>query len=312
MMAVKNGIFTVSLDCEGKWGVADHLSGVNEKITQDSLDDAYAFIFDTLASYDIRATVAFTSLFTQSEVEISSYYDHMAELAAQGHLWYRPICRMIADCDYDGWLGEKYFKRAKSLGHEVAWHGFSHNSLSDGLANDVAAFELHSGLTIAKMQGLTFKSMVFPRNIVGQRELLASNGFSCYRNAQSNENNLYGINYFRVLDEFNIFKSAQRLPIHNDEFGLACLPSGFFLNWPNGPRARIPDSLTVMRWRHLLRDAARRGGQVHLWFHPHNLITAPRMKKTFLEVIKCAADLIRFGYLENRTMIETFDQSGGV
>ena len=55
----------------------------------------------------------------------------------------------------------------------------------------------------------------------------------------------------------------------------------------------------------MLRDAANHGGIVHMWFHPHNFITAPRMRDLFIEIIRYAGELTRSGGLLNLTISES-------
>jgi len=43
---------------------------------------------------------------------------------------------------------------------------------------------------------------------------------------------------------------------------------------------------------------------VHMWFHPHNFITAPQMKISFEEIARFAGDLVRNNDLINLTIGE--------
>ena len=52
----------------------------------------------------------------------------------------------------------------------------------------------------------------------------------------------------------------------------------------------------------MLRAAAERGGHVQMWFHPHNLITAPDMMISFEEIMRFAGTLIRNNELVNLTI----------
>ena len=53
----------------------------------------------------------------------------------------------------------------------------------------------------------------------------------------------------------------------------------------------IPTKVTAARWRHQLRDAADNGGVVHLWLHPHNLITAPDTETVLETVLRNVAEM---------------------
>jgi hypothetical protein len=54
----------------------------------------------------------------------------------------------------------------------------------------------------------------------------------------------------------------------------------------------------------MLRSAITKGGYLHMWLHPHNLITAPAMQIAFEEVIGYAGQLVKAGDLINPTMAE--------
>ena len=59
------GIFILSLDCEGKWGIADQLNESHREFLSDArLRVAYASVVALLDQFGLSATFAFTSLFT--------------------------------------------------------------------------------------------------------------------------------------------------------------------------------------------------------------------------------------------------------
>lgn len=291
------GVFTLSLDCEGKWGVADSLEGRNALITKEALDFAYKYICDTLSANDIRASFAFTSLFSVEEDRIISYFENFSSYCNQGYDWFRPICAMMKTGKLEGWVGKSYFDRAINEGHEISWHGFSHHSLADVVSKELVIYEAQEGRRICQENRVEVCSMVFPRNAVGHIELLRSFGFEVYRDGGAA--GWASSKYFRLLDEFNFMKKSSRL--RGDGF---VLPSGNFLNWPAGFRSIVPRDLTVRRWKGMLDDAVNCGGEVHLWFHPHNLITAPSMMEVFREVIEYVGKLVKTGGLCVKTMGE--------
>ena len=60
----------------------------------------------------------------------------------------------------------------------------------------------------------------------------------------------------------------------------------------------MPRAVTVRRWKTLLDRAADTGGVAHLWFHPHNFITAPSTRRTLDDILAHAARLRDAGRLE--------------
>ncbi|MQY52759.1 hypothetical protein [Rhodocyclus gracilis] len=296
--------FTISLDCEGKWGVADNLTGNNRKITDSKLREAYGYIFDVLSQNEIKASFAFTSMFSVGERVINEYLEKFHELSERGFSWYEPICKMISNDDFDGWIGLDFFERARKEGHEIAWHGFSHHPLGKNISRDVVEFEVVAGLAVAEIKKLNLKSIVFPRNAVGHLDLMSRNGFVCYRESAERRLGFMSNKYLRVINEFNLSSKSERGGVIVAENDISGLPAGDFLNWPSGPRSMVPDSVTIKRWKNMIEDAVRYGGHVHLWFHPHNLITAPRMKFTFSAIIQYAGKLAAMGDLSNCTIRE--------
>jgi hypothetical protein len=305
------GELIFSLDCEGKWGVADALGGVHAALSDRALTQAYALLFDAFADESLRATMAFTSLFAVDEAELRAVAPALRALGQRGHRWYEPIARALGNEDFDGWIGKPYFERALRDGHELGWHGYSHHVLSDDAPREVVDFEFAGAGAVAQRHGVPLRSAVFPRNAVGNLDRLAAMNVACFRRSAAVENKLLGSRSVRVLDELNVLKSSVRPDVRKHAEGVASLPAGSLLNWSRGPRAAVPDVVTIARWRHMLDDAARRGGHVHMWFHPHNLVTAPRMRDTFAAVVRYAGALVRRGDLVNRTMIEALDEGGG-
>lgn len=292
------GKFILSLDCEGKWGVADNLYGRNNKIDAKSLDHAYGFIFDLLDKYNMRAIFAFTSLFTVEEDVVQSYADEFTEMSANGFGWYAPIASMLKNREYDGWIGNGYFSRALRSGHEIGWHGFSHHTLEDSIDPSIIDFEISNGISVAEMHGIKMDGLIFPRNRVGNLQKLKSAGFANYRMAKHQIDPMSGNPWFRLLNEFNVFAKSQVVQ-GKDSGDLVAIPPGEFLNWQSGARSLVPDAITIARWKSILDDASSAGGVAHLWLHPHNLITAPRMMNLLEVVVKQASRMIGEKRLEN-------------
>ena len=300
---MKKGIFTLSLDCEGLWGVADVQAERHKTINQANLKEVYSYIHDVLSHYSIAATYAFTSLFTQNEDSILEYKDEIDSRVSTDDRWYRYISKILSDQNLDGWLGRDFYLQARAAGHEIGWHGFTHHPLSENTNESIIKYELEESLRIANQEGLKLDSVVFPRNDIGHLELIFQHGFKCYRKGIIEQSKLYANKYYRVLDEFNILKKSEKI-LKNKNQTLLALPSGCFLNWPSGSRRFVPDYVTIKRWDNLLSTAARNNSQAHMWFHPHNMITAPKMRDTFESIISKAATKIKNGELLNMTMDE--------
>lgn len=300
---MKNGVFTLSLDCEGLWGVADHLNESTKIINQSNLAEVYSYISDVLSYYSISATYAFTSLFTQDEAGILKFKENIDNRVSSEDRWYRYISKMLSDQNFDGWIGRDFYLQARSCGHEIGWHGFTHHPLSTATDSSIIKFELEESLKIAKQENINLESVVFPRNAIGHLDLVSEGGFKCYRKGVIEQSRMYSNKYYRVLDELNIFKASEAFPVINKK-SISALPAGYFLNWPSGPRKFIPTIVTNRRWFNILTSATKKQGQVHMWFHPHNMITAPKMRDSFEFIIKKASEKVAKGDLLNLTMNE--------
>lgn len=300
---MNSGIFTLSLDCEGLWGVADHLGADTQCINQSSLSEVYRYIEDVLSHHSIKATYAFTTLFTQDEADIIKYKDIIKTHINEQDEWYKYIYSALQNENLNGWLGRDFYLKAKQNGHEIAWHGFTHHPLGQSTKENIVEFEVAESLKIFKKESLSVNSIVFPRNDVSHLQLLNNSGFNVYRKGVIEQSRLHSNKYYRVLDELNILKPSQKFKKSKSN-PMIGLPAGYFLNWPSGPRRLIPREVTYKRWDHILRSASRKSAQAHMWFHPHNMITAPKMRDTFENIIKNVSTKIQNGELINLTMDE--------
>ena len=298
------GVFTLSLDCEGLWGMADQpqtlSSGV---INKDSLRRAYDTVIGGLEANGLRATAAFVTSFAASRAALQECLPLIEQMAARNDEWFRwivPALRRGDSVALSGWEGSELWDSFYRRGHEMAWHGATHMPLVDGADPEAIELELELAKCLFATLGHTPRTVVFPRNRSGSLANLQNAGFSCYRKGPT-DGKISRLG--SMAREWNVWDRAHDAK-PRIENGWAVSPAGFFLNWPSGPRSMVPVSVTVRRWRSLLRHAVENGGFVHMWFHPHNLITAPRMETTFLNVLREVGDLVRGGGLLNLTMAE--------
>jgi len=201
----------------------------------------------------------------------------------------------------DGLEGHQFWKQFAAGGHEMAWHGATHLPLSDNTPNDAVDTELALAKRLGEALGMMPRSVIFPRNQIGHLDRLRGAGFDTYRASRGS-----GLAN-RVLDLVRELNAWDRGDTADPRFlgGWHVLPPGHFLNWPSGVRSLVPLNVTVRRWRSMLRNAAGCGGFVHMWFHPHNLITAPEMRHAFFMVMDEVGKLVKAGDIKNITMSET-------
>jgi len=293
--------FTLSLDCEGLWGMADQRSLVcSGKINDAALGMAYEFIRCTMAESGVRATAAFVSCFAAELDALKQQMRLLESLATHSPNWFAQIMPALRSGQLNGWNGSKYFRALKLAGHEMAWHGSTHMPLIEQTPTDAVELEIQLAQALMADLGQTPGAIVFPRNQVGHLKQLRVANFDTYRaSPPSSLPDRLG----SLVNEWNVFDSrVNDRPVLRGGWHVS--PSGYFLNWPSGLRAMVPVGVTIQRWKSLLRNAVEQGGYVHMWFHPHNLITAPAMQGAFEQIMKEVGQLVRSGDIVNLTMSE--------
>lgn len=301
MPSNRRAVFTLSVDCEGLWGMADNAAVIEGgAINQASLTEAYAVLRQTLERYQVKATAAFVSCFAVPQEALRDRIPLFERMAAANPAWFKHILSALKSGALAGWSGASFYRAMAAAGHEMAWHGTTHQSLADDASAETIALEMELMPQLFAELGAAPGSIVFPRNRVGHLDLLRRQGFDCYRAA------LPGGLRSRLLalaNEWNVLDSR----VHEQPVvagGWHKSPAGHFLNWPSGIRRTVPPAVTVRRWTHMLDLAINCGGYVHMWFHPHNLITAPAMRQAFVEIIRHVGERAARGEIANLTMSE--------
>ena len=266
------GRFILSLDCEGKWGIADHLQPSDHaSLTTARLQRAYRDICDLLDRHEVPATFAVVGLFALSPNELRAL--PIEEIAARF-----PYCKVPMDAiksnGFDGWHGE-WLRAMVGTGHEWASHGITHTPYDQMTADDVL-FE-HS--LVDSTAGQTF---IFPRNRVHHVQILDTLGIAGYRAfAQRGK-------IGRLLGEFNINECSEAT-LAIEAGRIVPIPAGHFVNWKSGARKIVPVGISRMRAAHMLDHAVKTGGIVHFWTHPENIASAPATLDVLAAIVEEAA-----------------------
>lgn len=284
------GTFIISLDCEGKWGIADLDSRIESGfITTSALVAAYDSLLRTLSVYEASATFAFVMAFTLTNNELEEWMPRLTDVQVGGANWMRNFRRAEAEGDFDGWFCPQALDLVWDSGlHEIACHGFRHVLLGNGeVTKEEARYELQSATELAKRKRIDLKTFVFPRNHVGNLDLLADLGYVGFRNVHPivGRHGRLG----NLTRELNVRETSQNS--EPSAIGLVSIPGGYFLNWRNGLRRAIPEAVTLMRWRSILNDAVVNDRVALLYLHPHNLIDGPGTLKLLEGVLQIASKL---------------------
>jgi len=284
--------FILSLDCEGKWGVADILTPFEHAtLTRKRQAEAYGKILALLDEYEVPATFAFVGLFGESPRSLEALYPALDRLAERAPDYLGAALQDIRDGSREGWHGDWAVEAVQSApaGHEVALHGITHvpwGSIDWQFARDELALlpRLQSPLREAE-------TFIFPRNEVAHLELLADTGIKGYRLART-----YQSRAASLASEFNLLAGPE---VDNPPRGKLCaIPAGYFINWQHGARRLVPRSLSSFRARQMLLRADKSNRVVHYWLHPENIASAPATLANLRDIVEIAARMRDAGRCE--------------
>lgn len=263
--------FILSLDCEGKWGVADHLTpGDHAALSDARLREAYAGILAVLAEFDIAATFAFVGAFSLSADRLSALRPALADLARELPGYLEPALEDMAGGTREGWTGDWAVDAVAEARqpHELGLHGATHIPWTwPGMTPDLARREL--GLLFAERAPILQRTTtyIFPRNAGDHPGVLNEFGIAGLRATRTFPNRIASL-----ASEFNLFERPEGAPPPALPLSI---PAGYFVNWRSGGRKLVPPALSRLRARNLLERAARTGEVVHYWTHPENIASAP-------------------------------------
>lgn len=297
------GCFIISFDCEGKWGMADHLTDTHHRLlTDESLAKVYRDLVAMLARHQIPATFAFVMAFLLDEAERRIFAEELVVLD-DGDRWMVDVGRGQA-AGSQGWFQPAALTAVRAAGvHEIACHGFCHRSLGEGeLSIEEARREFRLAERVARLKDIRLQTLVFPRNRVGNLQAVRDQGYVGYRLRQPLKGRVPA-KLANLAQELNMFPTAEDAAVPAPG-GLVAIPHGYFFNWRYGNRRLVPPAITVRRWRNLLDRAANEGKVAHLWLHPHNFITGPSTWQPFEAVLAHAQKLFQQGRLELLTQAD--------
>jgi len=166
------------------------------------------------------------------------------------------------------------------LDHDIGTHTYSHVVFDADYASDsLARSECDRAIEAAEAAGVAMDSVVFPRNRVGHREVLAEAGFRCYRGPEPETSAAGSYSApFRKLARATVVRDPPPIVEPSvDEYGLVNIPPSLHLFDFDGPVRRLLAATVgdpVVRQARLGVDAAAAGdGVCHLWLRPNDLTT---------------------------------------
>jgi len=158
--------------------------------------------------------------------------------------------------------------------HDIASHTFSHILFDREWASpEVVQAELDAAIEAGQQFDIDYDSFVYPRNIVGHRELLAENDFVAYRGSMPS-----GAGWaFSRLASLVDSEQTRLVEPYVDEYGLVDVPPSLYLFDIKGKARTVIETAAdpiVRITTNGIDRAIREGGVFHLWLHPNDLQTA--------------------------------------
>jgi polysaccharide deacetylase len=241
---------TISIDLELAWGFWDQLTPETLQMAEAAERPICAALVELFDRFEVPATWAV----------VAALLDEASAKAMPGpsHCWCAPdVVEQIV--------------QAKA-GHEIGSHGGRHIDLSADARQ--AENDLAFAKDVHRRHRLPFRSLVFPRNRVGNLEAVARAGFRVFRGRDASwVSAAHGAGRW-AAKAANLADKALPVPpravMPQSQAGLINLPGSMLLIGRNGVRRFVLPAVTRAKLSMGLDRAIATGGAFHLWFHPSN------------------------------------------
>lgn len=281
------GCFIISLDFELHWGVRDVVSVAQKKDHFLRAREAIPEVLRVFEEHEVHATWATVGfLFARNKRHLLDHLPELCPIYTKGRLNPYSFLDEIGEderSDPFHYAPSLLHAIAEVSGQEIASHTFSHYyCLEDGQTERAFEADLRAAATIGEPFGKVTDALVFPRGQynpaynsalarAGVRAYRVPPPFYPYRPRRANSENL-AHRGLRLLDSYvPIWGSHVDRP-SPDPSGAVPLRAGLFLR-PYSRSRRQLEPMRIHRIKRALRDAAQRGRDFHLWWHPHNFGT---------------------------------------
>jgi peptidoglycan/xylan/chitin deacetylase (PgdA/CDA1 family) len=250
-MNAAKGQLTISIDLELAWGVWDTITPELLRMAEDAERPIAAALIELFDRHAIPATWAM----------VAALLDERSASGRPGpkSCWFAPdvVERLVA---------------AKTS-HEIGTHSGRHVYF-DRIGASEAEDDLGFAQTIHRENGLSFTSMVFPRNEVGHLRQLAGTGLRTFRGPDAGPATAMRRVSAPLGQAANLAGKALPLPppvvAATRSGGMIDVPGSMLLMARNGVRRFVLPSVTRAKLKSGLARARATGRIFHLWFHPSN------------------------------------------
>jgi peptidoglycan/xylan/chitin deacetylase (PgdA/CDA1 family) len=302
------GTFVLSLDTELAWG--NCWNGQVQRYARhyDRYRESVARIVALLDHYQVPATWAFVG-----HLLLEACDGRHADVLRPRYPWFAgewlawdPGTDLRRD---PWWYGRDLLERVRGaqVEHEIATHTFSHLIADDaGCSAEVFDSEIAKCAALHRAAGLPpLRSIVYPNNAIAHLETLPRRGLIAYRGREAGWHaraprplRRAAALLFRALPFQPPVYNLRRRP----ELRLVDVPASMVLLAYDGPRRWVPDYARVRQAERGLQAAERRGSVFHLYFHPYNLASSPRMIRVLEAILQAVSRARAAGRLRASTM----------
>jgi peptidoglycan/xylan/chitin deacetylase (PgdA/CDA1 family) len=308
-----SGRLIISLDFELHWGVFDHclqeepyiknIRGAREVVPK---------LLKLFKKYNIHATWATVGmLFSENRSELDQYLPVYKPSYKNKKLNAYNVELGVDEEDDPLHYGMSLINKINSCeGQEIATHTFSHYySLEEGQNKKQFAADIQAAIKIAEDKGIEISSIVFPRNqyrtdyfpILNENGVTVFRGnqpFFCYDSQKASSYNRIQHKAMRYVDSYMPVKGSHVYEPKKEK-GLLNSKASFFFR-PYQEKLSFLNQLHLKRIKESLTKAAEQGGDVHIWWHPHNFGVNQEKNLSMLESL-----LKHFSHLRDQRGMES-------
>lgn len=310
---MNRGILVISLDTEFAWG----------KISRDDRSEYYLLfertyqIIERLLSlfnkYGISVTWAVVGRLVEDEQDPTNYFHRDI------NRYFSNITNKSIYKDYR--LNQEYnsFVSRKNLiklikdyneSHEIASHTYNHFYADKTTSQELIDEDFLAMKEVGAKQSVTFKSIVFPRNVVGSLDCAHAYGYKCYRGGDVNwytqlplPQKLLGL--LRFFDHLLPLSYSVVNPVVDNSSLINIPGTNLFRVYHRGLKRFWPIKMLEVKSKMTLTKAYKTKAIMHLRFHPFNFAYKEDAHFSALESVLTKASVLRDrGLLDISTMNE--------
>ena len=285
-LALKRGIFIISLDLELAWGSFDLWSSCDTDIsrsphhrflkTRRVIIDALLQLFQ---KYYVPATWAIAGHLFLDHCRTVNGVKH-PDMPRPNHSWFKDdwyIRDPASNSEEDPvWYGRDIVEKIMMVEpqQDIGCHSFSHVIFGDkGCSGKVAEAEIAKCVALAQEMGIKLRSFVFPRSQEGHQQILRNYGFSCYRSSRPGWFNVFNGHHKRLAKFINdlLGISPSCAVVEEKLPGLWSISASAYYRPADSFGRIIPVSSRVHQSIKGIRKATTTKGIFHLCLHPSDL-----------------------------------------